>query len=460
MTELAVTNPAAWHSAHNTLPYSRHDSSCFVSPGLSHDLLFIMLSRLRSLDGESPEQVEHLLFGPTAAAAPVSPPKPHRHEPGVETQTEFTSAFDQSKEAPPFPYESLGRNQMRLLRLTGQANGQIRGELVTTNFPPGSMFSRTKPFTCLSYMWGPPSTVDASSHVLINDHPFTVSPNLKSFLACYVAEKLVPIDDATDNKYLWVDETSTGAYIWIDQICIDQSNVSEKNAQVSRMDEIYRNATGGTIVWLGDPRAESYLGKGLSNAIWDITRDLVDRMTALAESVRGSNDAYTICKKHMSCEDMKFLSQIVSDMVSNPYWSRMWIIQEVLLSPKLKLMYGPHVFPYETIHAIGSFDYYRDSTNFTPPRVYELWTDKRWFKADQGMELSRALKWIEGECCNKRDKVFAVMGTVKPDERALLRIDYAMPTEQLFANTLREKGVTSGTFRASISWRLASRNQT
>ena len=426
----------------SNIPYARCGGSTLVPTGAPlHNTIttigqhgqsqsgigFIINTHTELVGLETPEQVEHLLLELPAAAAEMSPPEPPRHEPDVQNQTAATTALDQSNKVPPFPYEPLGRNQFRLLRFTGQANGQIRGELIT------AIFSRTKLYTCLSYTWGPPSTANSSSHVLINDYPFSVSPNLKSFLACYVVEKLVTTDDAADDK-------SMGAYFWIDQICIDQSSVSEKNAQVSRMDEVYRNAKGGTIVWLGDPRAESYLGKGLLDATWEITRDLVDRMTA--ESVRGSKDAHTICEEHMSSEDMEILGQIVSDMVSNTYWTRMWIVQEVLLSPKLRLMYGPHIFPYETIHAIGSFAYYRDSTNFTPPRVYDLWTDKQWFNAQEGMELARALKWIEGQCHDVRDKVFAVLGTVKADERALLRIDYAMPTEELFADVVRALIVT------------------
>jgi hypothetical protein len=124
----------------------------------------------------------------------------------------------------------------------------------------------------------------------------------------------------------------------------------------------------------------------------------------------------------------------------------MWIVQEVLLSPIVMLLYSPHIFPSGTVHAIGSFAYYRDSSTretFTPPRVYELWADRRWFKAQEGMRLACALKWINGECSNVRDKVFAVLGTVKTDERALLQVNYAMPTEELFADVVRAMIVTS-----------------
>lgn len=374
----------------------------------------------------------------------MSPSDPPCHEPDVQNQSLATTALDQSNKVLRFPYMPLKSSEFRLLHLTGLVNGQISGELVTADFPSTSIFSKTEPpvYTCLSYMWGSPFKADSSSHVLINAHPFKVPPNLMSFLECYVAEKLVITDDAAGDTYLWVDYKSMNAYLWIDQICIDQLNVPEKTAQVKRMDEIYLNAQGGTVVWLGDPRAASYLGTGLSTATWEKTRDLVDRMTALAESVRGSASAYHICKEHMSTEDMGILAQIVSDMVENPYWTRMWIVQEVLLSPIVMLLYGPHIFQSETIYAIGSFAYYRDSI-MIPPNVYELWTDRQWFDGQEGMELARALKWVEGECFNVRDKVFAVLGTVKTDERALLQIDYAMPTEVLFADVVRAMIVTS-----------------
>ncbi|KAH8732079.1 heterokaryon incompatibility, partial [Phaeosphaeriaceae sp. PMI808] len=38
--------------------------------------------------------------------------------------------------------------------------------------------------------------------------------------------------------------------IWVDAICIDQSNVEEKNSQVNMMGDIYRNAYIVRI-WLG-----------------------------------------------------------------------------------------------------------------------------------------------------------------------------------------------------------------
>jgi hypothetical protein len=42
----------------------------------------------------------------------------------------------------------------------------------------------------------------------------------------------------------------TPSYYWIDALCMDQSNVPERNDQVERMGDVYKRADG-VIVWLG-----------------------------------------------------------------------------------------------------------------------------------------------------------------------------------------------------------------
>lgn len=54
-------------------------------------------------------------------------------------------------------------------------------------------------------------------------------------------------------------------YLWIDQLTIDQTNFSERNAQVRIMGEIYRRSSM-CLVWLGtDPR----YGDFLAESDWD-----------------------------------------------------------------------------------------------------------------------------------------------------------------------------------------------
>jgi hypothetical protein len=42
----------------------------------------------------------------------------------------------------------------------------------------------------------------------------------------------------------------TPTYYWIDALCMDQSNIPERNDQVERMGDVFKRADG-VIVWLG-----------------------------------------------------------------------------------------------------------------------------------------------------------------------------------------------------------------
>ena len=80
---------------------------------------------------------------------------------------------------------------------------------------------------------------------------------------------------------------------WVDAICIDQTNSGERNHQVQMMGDIYHNVP--VLAWLGRNPAGSN-----------------------TSSYRSGNARFC----------------------SNPYWKRLWIIQEVLLSNSLIICYG------------------------------------------------------------------------------------------------------------------------
>jgi hypothetical protein len=130
---------------------------------------------------------------------------------------------------------SDGHFQHTPLDLTGQA---IRVLKIHTDEPdgPGGVLSTSlrdvelgsEPFVCLSYVWG---TELHDEPILVNGRPFQIYENAWQALS------------ALRNKQLRFP-------LWIDGVCIDQSNVEERNHQVHQMAEIYRTASD-VIVWLG-----------------------------------------------------------------------------------------------------------------------------------------------------------------------------------------------------------------
>ncbi|KAK4990470.1 hypothetical protein LTR50_002493 [Elasticomyces elasticus] len=88
---------------------------------------------------------------------------------------------------------------------------------------------KSPPYQCLSYVWGPPS----DHSIKVNGHVLSVTKNLLGAL-----------------RRLRAGSKNPDGYLWVDAICIDQSTIPERNAQVSMMGSIYAQADQ-VIAWLG-----------------------------------------------------------------------------------------------------------------------------------------------------------------------------------------------------------------
>jgi hypothetical protein len=121
---------------------------------------------------------------------------------------------------------------------------------------------------------------DATETILLDGLTFYIRRNLLDLL-----------------YHLGHTKTAEWDYIWVDAICIDQTNSAERNDQVREMDQTYRRATSVSI-WLG-PVPESL-------------------------------------QENFKCE------KAVASLLQREYWSRRWVIQEVLLASKIHVYCGPH----------------------------------------------------------------------------------------------------------------------
>lgn len=82
------------------------------------------------------------------------------------------------------------------------------------------------PFVALSYCW---NSASADEEIFCDGRRLKITQNL--FAALRNAR-------ATNNP----------VNLWIDQLCIDQSNIIDRNEQVSKMGAIYR-AASGVVIW-------------------------------------------------------------------------------------------------------------------------------------------------------------------------------------------------------------------
>lgn len=229
--------------------------------------------------------------------------------------------------------------------------------------------------------------------IRVNDQEFAIRVNLFDFF------QVLRSRDAYRTKWLWID-----------QICIDQENVQERNEQVSVMDEIYRHAHE-TIVWLGSNPAP-------------------EPMTRLLATTWGEEGAVRQAEWEAfgrSCQA--------------PYWSRHWIVQEILLSQNLTLWYGTCVTSWETFsHWAQGLHLYQGQADQTQlsTRAFNMLdnilarTDDSDFRRWVALTVHGSLSLCE----DARDKVYAIQGLCHTSLR--IDVDYGLAIKQVYSMAIAQ----------------------
>ncbi|KAI9767521.1 MAG: hypothetical protein M1839_004481 [Geoglossum umbratile] len=164
-------------------------------------------------------------------------------------------------------------------------------------------------YDALSYVWGPESP---AHNILLNGKSFRVRDNLYAFLENAISGAIESVSHSSEYCV---------KYLWIDQLCIDQTSVLEKNHQVQRMGEIYKNA-GTVVAWLGAASS------GSNDAMDFMMRTVRFAMDSLGH-VSSSEQRETVWAQYLKNRENSFRN--VRAIFNRSYWSRLWVVQEFLL---------------------------------------------------------------------------------------------------------------------------------
>lgn len=207
--------------------------------------------------------------------------------------------------------------------------------------------------------------------------------------------------------------------IWVDSICIDQESIEEKNHQVSLMREIYQSAQSVDI----------FLGQdgGTVTPAARLMHHLSEKRLRAGEAVLNAwDDVYD--------------AQGAIDLFQQPYWSRIWVIQEALLSASATLIFGNVSLSFQefvrnyarrlnTDRALG-FNYYESEFGVQLPR-WILFDDLSRL-GDPATFLNLLRDTSTCKASDPRDKVFALLGLVPEARSEGLVADYSKTTSEIF----------------------------
>lgn len=311
------------------------------------------------------------------------------------------------------------KGQIRLMKLNRNLSydGHLQCELSIVNL------SQKPGYKAVSYVWGPSNPVHI---IIIGGRQYTIRANLWRFL--YMFRLRLQKDDAENDDFLWID-----------QITIDQSNVSERNHQVQLMTEIFSNA-GQVIAWLGwpDPVYVPIKTALEAHSHLDNRHTLTWERCCLA--IVDYGHVCPICDRHYHRTQGKALTAVQSpDLLGSPYWTRLWVTQEVVLARKIVFFNGnEQLSPSELRNYCSSFTL--AEVDQVMEHIEALLRMRSQYSGRRGeagytlMQVFAVINTTSLQCAEPRDLVFGMLGMLRFSER--VTVDYSLPAGEVFAMLL------------------------
>jgi hypothetical protein len=249
--------------------------------------------------------------------------------PGLTTQTPLT----------PFQYSPIQeKNTIRLLLIYPRhPSGPLNCALFQT---PLLSIPR---YEAISYRWG---GTGPDQEINVNGHSIMVTPNAFEVLQ--------------NRSSFWRPRL-----VWLDSVCIDQSNENEKAEQIELMEDIYRKAyivTAALVVdlgsldinkeirtILGDMAADLWSSMATSPGLIEYRNGIIKHiMVSLAADLlddlrlsyfQNQADHLSWVKKYAP-QRRSWRTKAFRHFLANPWFERMWVVQETALPPSLRILYG------------------------------------------------------------------------------------------------------------------------
>lgn len=309
-------------------------------------------------------------------------------------------------------------------------------------------------YEAISYNWG---SMETTEEILVDGCRKKVTRSVYEILTSYSSLFLPKL-------------------LWIDALCIDQKNDMEKSRQVPLMKKIYRNAILTTVI-LGRSPLPEY--QGISNGVlipyrYDglrssdastqmhfqdarLTFDLLKEFDILKGNALRGRDMVT----YQQFESLKLSKSkrrqwaALLKLLQHPWFERVWVIQEVALSAKVRVQYGDEIIDWDTLaegmrrlSSARHFQLWLELEHGVPlshiqhTSLYNI-TSMILFRKKFGPEgrsgfevfgLAAVLtESVYFKATNPRDLIFGVMSLcTRP-----MAVDYTLPVEDVYLNSAK-----------------------
>jgi hypothetical protein len=336
----------------------------------------------------------------------------------------------------------LDGSEIRLVAIIpGEKDAAV--ECVISQYPFSENGVDVQEYEALSYVWGEAAV---TIPITVNNKPFQATKNLEAALRALRrrdAERL----------------------LWIDAICINQASVAERNREVRRMDQVYRNAVQ-VVIWLGDGTEPGNIPVPQEDIdrtqIPDETYELMGFLANADEEEAGDAENLLI-QTGNAVRGLKLLTIFFS----RHWFTRVWILQEISVSKTATVLYGDKMIPWRWV--VGVVDRLNTNKSFMQIcaavraekiQLCRVRTIRHRQNEDAALLpfhlLDLLIQTRFFEVTDPRDRLYGLLGMVNErlrDEK-LLEVDYAKPVAEVFLGLsvfMLQKGMLSQSLCAVTS---------
>ncbi|KAL9003445.1 MAG: hypothetical protein Q9180_009902, partial [Flavoplaca navasiana] len=296
-------------------------------------------------------------------------------------------------------------------------------------------------YEALSYTWGT-TTQDQPIQICITPSPMPSSPPPETNVVHVTKHLLAAL--------LRLRQGTAKRTVWIDQLCINQNDLVEKNAQVQLMADIYQRAKR-TVVWLGQLDVLDVDREAIITATERMNFRPVEREYSNLEDQRILKDLIGYRAQPDPSHSGQRRRKILAELLNRPWFTRAWVFQEVVVAQRGIVLCGSLEMDMDIFinlldgvcdldfREVGESTSIMHSSNGYKP-MFAIREAR--FESRNGLSSTKKSRWLSTiwqamgnlDATNPRDKVYAFLAFVDSTDEHRISPSYGKSIASVYTD--------------------------
>ncbi|KAL0936931.1 heterokaryon incompatibility protein HET-6-like protein [Colletotrichum truncatum] len=223
--------------------------------------------------------------------------------------------------------------------------------------------------------------------------------------------------------------------IWVDVVCINQSDMQERSRQVSKMGQIYTRCNQ-VVLWLGD------------DVVSDDYESLPSRHPLHEIDLASSQSRVPMASQETSFEQRSAFT-VLEKLFLRRYFTRVWVIQELVLSPRILVPFEDKVFwadPFTSARIEGALNKAKTEKKWSWNNTAAPWLRLMAQGLSHGQSWSNVMTLTsKSRSSDSRDGLYGILGLFPegPDGMRLVP-DYSISYQHMMMGAMAHELINGG----------------